>query len=558
MTTATKPTAKSRTRKPEGQWKTDGTKPLNADEEIKREDGGLSARQRVIDIYSKQGFKSIPPEDLAPRFKWLGLYTQRNQNLGGELTSKLSNAELQDEYFMMRVRFDGGRISPQQLRTVGEISRDHARSTADFTDRQNIQLHWIQIEDVPGIWEKLRAVGLDTLLGCGDVPRVILGSPVAGVAEDEIIDATPAIDDIVDNYLPREEFHNFPRKFKTAISGNRRQDVTHEIQDIAFVGVDHPEYGPGFDCFVGGGLSTNPMLSQSLGAWVPLERVPEVWAGVARIFRDYGYRRNRNRARLKFLVAKWGIKKFREVLENEYLDAPLADGEPLTVEPGSRDHLGVHRQKDGNFYLGVKPTVGHATGEQLIAIADVAERFGITRIRTTPMKELLFLDVKEDDIPALSRALDETGLYSQPSEFRRGVISCTGLEFCKLAHVTTKARAIELVDILEDTLGDLDVPISIALNGCPNACARSQVSDIGLKGQIVTDSEGNRVEGFQVHLGGALGLSPDWGRKLRGHKVIADEVPHYVIRLVQKYKEQREEGEQFRHWVLRADEEDLQ
>lgn len=558
MTTATKPTAKSRRRKPEGQWKIDGTKPLNADEEIKREDGGLSARQRVIDIYSKQGFKSIPPEDLAPRFKWLGLYTQRNQNLGGELTSKLSNAELQDEYFMMRVRFDGGRVSPQQLRTVGEISRDHARSTADFTDRQNIQLHWIQIEDVPGIWEKLRAVGLDTLLGCGDVPRVILGSPVAGVAEDEIIDATPAIDDIVDNYLPREEFHNFPRKFKTAISGNRRQDVTHEIQDIAFVGVDHPEYGPGFDCFVGGGLSTNPMLSQSLGAWVPLERVPEVWAGVARIFRDYGYRRNRNRARLKFLVAKWGIKKFREVLENEYLDAPLADGEPLTVEPGSRDHLGVHRQKDGNFYLGVKPTVGHATGEQLIAIADVAERFGITRIRTTPMKELLFLDVKEDDIPALSRALDETGLYSQPSEFRRGVISCTGLEFCKLAHVTTKARAIELVDILEDTLGDLDVPISIALNGCPNACARSQVSDIGLKGQIVTDSEGNRVEGFQVHLGGALGLSPDWGRKLRGHKVIADEVPHYVIRLVQKYKEQREEGEQFRHWVLRADEEDLQ
>lgn len=558
MTTATKPTAKSRTRKPEGQWKIDGTKPLNADEEIKREDGGLSARQRVIDIYSKQGFKSIPPEDLAPRFKWLGLYTQRNQNLGGELTSKLSNAELQDEYFMMRVRFDGGRVSPQQLRTVGEISRDHARSTADFTDRQNIQLHWIQVEDVPGIWEKLRAVGLDTLLGCGDVPRVILGSPVAGVAEDEIIDATPAIDDIVDNCLPREEFHNFPRKFKTAISGNRRQDVTHEIQDIAFVGVDHPEYGPGFDCFVGGGLSTNPMLSQSLGAWVPLERVPEVWAGVARIFRDYGYRRNRNRARLKFLVAKWGIKKFREVLENEYLDAPLADGEPLTVEPGSRDHLGVHRQKDGNFYLGVKPTVGHATGEQLIAIADVAERFGITRIRTTPMKELLFLDVKEDDIPALSRALDETGLYSQPSEFRRGVISCTGLEFCKLAHVTTKARAIELVDILEDTLGDLDVPISIALNGCPNACARSQVSDIGLKGQIVTDSEGNRVEGFQVHLGGALGLSPDWGRKLRGHKVIADEVPHYVIRLVQKYKEQREEGEQFRHWVLRADEEDLQ
>ena len=402
MTTATK--RPPRAKKPEGQWKIDGTAPLNSDEEIKQADDALAVRQRVIDIYSKQGFSSIPAEDLAPRFKWLGLYTQRNQNLGGEMTSKLSNTELQDEYFMMRVRFDGGRADPAKLRAVGEISRDYARSTADFTDRQNIQLHWIQIEDVPAIWEKLRSVGLDTLLGCGDVPRVILGSPVAGVAADEIIDATPAIEEIKNDYLPREEFHNLPRKFKTAISGNSRQDVTHEIQDIAFVGTEHPEYGPGFDCFVGGGLSTNPMLSQSLGAWIPLERVPVVWAGVARIFRDYGFRRNRNRARLKFLVAQWGIEKFRRVLEEEYLDAPLFDGLPLPIAPGNRDHLGVHRQRDGKFYVGVKPTVGHATGEQLIAIADVAEKFGINRIRTTPMKELLFLDVEEEKLLHRSRA----------------------------------------------------------------------------------------------------------------------------------------------------------
>jgi len=183
MATATTTKRKPRANKPEGQWKIDGKEPLNNDEAIKQDDGGLSAKQRVIDIYSKQGFSSIPPEDLAPRFKWLGLYTQRNQNLGGEMTAKLSNAELQDEYFMMRVRFDGGRADPAKLRAVGEISRDYARSTADFTDRQNIQLHWIQIEDVPTIWDKLESVGLGTLMGCGDVPRVILGSPVAGVAE---------------------------------------------------------------------------------------------------------------------------------------------------------------------------------------------------------------------------------------------------------------------------------------------------------------------------------------------------------------------------------------
>ncbi|AZA08368.1 nitrite/sulfite reductase [Corynebacterium pseudopelargi] len=556
-TTTAKPrTQRARPRKPEGQWKIDGTTPLNDDERIKQEDEGLSAKQRVIDIYSKQGFASIPAEDLAPRFKWLGLYTQRKQNLGGELTGQLDNSELQDEFFMMRVRFDGGRVTPQQLRVVGEISRDFARSTADFTDRQNIQLHWIRIEDVPEIWDRLEAVGLSTLMGCGDVPRVILGSPVAGVAADEIIDATPAIDAIVEDYLLRPEFQNLPRKFKSAISGNARQDVTHEIQDVAFIGLEHPEYGPGFECFVGGGLSTNPMLSRSLGAWVPLERVPEVWAGVAGIFRDYGFRRLRNRARLKFLVAQWGIEKFRQVLEEEYLEAPLIDGPSAPIHQGARDHIGVHQQRDGRFYVGVKPTVGHATGEQLIQIAEVAEAFGIQRIRTTPDKELLFLDVEERDVAALSKALDATGLYSTPSEFRRGIISCTGLEFCKLAHVTTKARAIELVDELEARLGDLDVPLKISLNGCPNSCARTQVADIGLKGQTVTDAEGNRVEGFQVHLGGALGL--EWGRKLRGHKVIASELGDYVVRVVEKFKQQREEGEQFRDWVLRASEEDLQ
>ncbi|MBF9011748.1 nitrite/sulfite reductase [Corynebacterium phoceense] len=557
MTTATRErTPRTREKKPEGQWKIDGTEPLNQDEVIKQEDPGLSARQRVIDIYSKEGFSSIPAEDLAPRFKWLGLYTQRKQNLGGELTSTLSNTELQDEYFMMRVRFDGGRVTPEQLRTVGEISRDYARSTADFTDRQNIQLHWIQIEDVPTIWEKLEKVGLSTLMGCGDVPRVILGSPVAGVAEDEIIDGTWAIDQITEKYLLSDDVQNLPRKFKTAISGNARQDVTHEIQDIAFVGREHPELGKGFDCFVGGGLSTNPMLARSLGVFVPLERVPEVWHGVVSIFRDYGFRRLRNRARLKFLVAEWGIDKFREVLETEYLDAPLERAEPVAPHLGNRDHLGVHKQQDGNYYVGVKPTVGHATGEQLIAIADVAERFGVERIRTTPMKELLFLDIKEEVIEPLKAALNETGLYPEPSEFRRGIISCTGLEFCKLAHATTKARAIQLVDELEERVGDLDVPISISLNGCPNACARSQVSDIGFKGQTVTDDEGNRVEGFQVHLGGALGLGEEaWGRKLRGHKVIADEVGEYVTRVVTNFKENSEPGEQFRDWVVRADEE---
>lgn len=553
--TGTKP-RKRRAPKPEGQWKVDGTKPLNDDERIKAEEPAFAVKQRIIEKYSVEGFDSIPAEDLAPRFKWCGLYTQRKQNLGGEFTGE-DNSVLQDKYFMMRIRLDGGLGTTEQFRVIGEISRDYARSTVDFTDRQNVQLHWVEIQNVPTIWEKLEAVGLNTMLGCGDVPRVILGSPVAGIAKDEVIDASPAIEKIHNEYLPRKEFHNLPRKFKTAISGSRRQDVTHEIQDLAFIGVDHPEYGPGFDVYVGGGLSTNPMLAQRLGVWVSLDEVPEFWAATVRLFADYGYRRVRTWARLKFLVANWGVEKFRQVLEDEYLGYRLKGGPAAPINPGHRDHLGVHEQKDGKFYVGVKPTLGHATGEQLLEIADIAEAHGVTRIRPTVTKELLFLDVAGDRVESLVQALAGVGLKANPSEFRRGVLSCTGLEYCKLAHVTTKSHAIELVDELEERFGDLDVPLTININGCPNACARTQIADIGLKGQTVTTPEGERVEGFQVHLGGALGFHPDFGRKLRGHKVTSAGLRDYVIRLVEHFQEERKPGEQFREWALRADEEAL-
>lgn len=547
--------ARPRAKKPEGQWLVDGKAPLNHDEEIKQESPVLDVKQRVIDTYSKGGFDSIDREDLYPRFKWLGLYTQRKQNLGGEFTGE-DNKVLEDKYFMMRVRFDGGICSTEQARAVGELSRDYARSTVDLTDRQNIQFHWVRIEDVPAIWEKLEANGLNTWDACGDVPRVILGSPVAGIAKDEIIDATPAIRKIQE-IVTAEEFQNLPRKFKTAISGNARQDVVHEINDLAFIGVEHPELGPGFECYVGGGLSTNPMLAQSLGAFVTLEQVPDVWAGVVRIFRDYGYRRLRNRARLKFLVAEWGIEKFRQVLEDDYLGYKLPDGPKAPNNLIDRDHIGVHEQKDGKCYIGVKPTLGHMSGEQLIAVADLAERYGITDLRFTPFKELLLLGVAPEDVEKLQGDLEEMGLYSNPSEFRRGLLSCTGLEYCKLAHVTTKSRAIELADELEERFGDLDSPITISLNGCPNACARHQVSDIGFKGQMVVNGEGEKVEGFQVHLGGTIGEGANFGRKLRGHKVLSTELTDYVTRVVQHYVDHREEGETFRQWVVRADEADL-
>ncbi|MGB8960668.1 MAG: nitrite/sulfite reductase, partial [Pseudonocardiaceae bacterium] len=301
----------------EGQWKLGHREPLNRNEQVKKDDDGLNVRARIETIYAHRGFDSIDPADLRGRMRWWGLYTQRKPGIEGGRTGALEPEELDDRYFMMRVRVDGGALTTEQLRVLGEVSQTYARDTADITDRQNIQYHWIRIEDVPAIWQQLEAVGLSTTEACGDCPRVVMGSPVAGICPDEVIDGTPAIDEITHRYLGDPAFSNLPRKYKTAISG--QQDVAHEINDISFVGVVHPQHGPGFDLWVGGGLSTNPKIAQRLGAWVPLAEVPQVWAGVTSVFRDYGYRRLRHRARMKFLIADWGAQRFRKVLETEYL-----------------------------------------------------------------------------------------------------------------------------------------------------------------------------------------------------------------------------------------------
>jgi sulfite reductase (ferredoxin) len=542
----------------EGQWAVGHHTPLNGNEQFKKDDDGLNVRTRIETIYSKRGFDSIDPNDLRGRMRWWGLYTQRKPGIDGGKTAILEPEELDDKYFMLRVRIDGGRLTTAQLRVIGEISEEYARGTADITDRQNIQLHWIRIEDVPAIWEKLEAVGLSTTEACGDCPRVIIGSPVAGIAADEIIDGTPAVDKIHDRYIGNKEFSNLPRKFKTAISGSPVQDVVHEINDIAFVGVVHPEHGPGFDVWVGGGLSTNPRLAERLGAWVPLDEVPDVWAGVVGIFRDYGYRRLRTRARLKFLMADWGPAKFRQVLEDEYLKRPLIDG-PAPEQPSSRwrDHVGVHQQQDGRFYVGFAPRVGRVDGSTLAKIADLAAAHGSDRLRTTVEQKMLILDVEQDQVDSLVAGLEALDFQVKPSPFRRGTMACTGIEFCKLAIVETKARGASLIDELERRMPEFDEPLTININGCPNACARIQTADIGLKGQLVLDADGNQVEGYQVHLGGALGLEAGFGRKVRGLKVTSADLPDYVERVLGRFQAEREDGERFATWAARAGAESL-
>ncbi len=546
----------------EGQWALGYREPLNKNEENKRNDDGLNVRQRILDVYSKYGFDSIDPADLRGRFRWYGLYTQRRPGIDGGKTAVLEPEELDDRYFMLRIRIDGGQLDHRQLTTIADISRRYARGTADVTDRQNIQLHWIEIESVPAIWDALESVGLSTTEACGDTPRVILGCPLAGLDADEVIDATPEIAAIAGQYIGDSAFSNLPRKFKSSISGCAAQCAIHEINDVAFVGVLNEAGEAGYDLWVGGGLSTNPMIGRRLGTFVRPGQVPEVWAGVTGLFRDYGYRRLRHRARIKFLLADWGPEKFREVLEKEYLGYALPDGPaPAAPRGGTRDHVGVHQQRDGNYYVGFAPTVGRLSADALDLIAGLADRYGSGRVRTTTEQKMVILDVPPDRTEDLVNELDKAGLPARPSAFRRHTMACTGIEFCKLAIVETKARAADLIAELERRLPGFETPVTINVNGCPNSCARIQTADIGLKGSLVTGPDGTQVEGFQVHLGGSLnggdGSGSGFGRKVRGLKTTAEDLPDYVERVLRRFEAAREPGESFAAWTVRATEEEL-
>ena len=541
----------------EGQWALGYHEPLNSAEQIKKEDDGLNVRERIDRIFAPGGFRSIGKQDLRSRMRWWGLYTQRVQGVPGERTGSAEPEELEDEFFMMRIRIDGGLMNSEQLHTIAWVSERFGRDVADVTDRQNVQLHWIRIEDVPQIFERLEATGLSTQEACGDTPRVILGCPLAGVTADEVLDGTPEIRAVATRMLGDPAFSNLPRKYKTSISGCRAGCTNHEINDVSFVGVMGPGGAPGYDLWVGGGLSTNPMFGQRLGAFVEPARVPEAWVGVTSLFREYGYRRSRNHARLKFLVKDWGPARVREVLEKEFLDAALPDGPaPVSAPMARRDHVGVFAQKDGRVYVGFAPKAGRITGQQLRMVADLADAYGSGSTRATAQQKLVIVDVDPSRADELVARLDELDLRARPSAFRKGTMACTGIEFCKLAIGETKGRAQWLYTELEHRLPGFDEDIRIHVNGCPNSCARFQVADIGLMSALQPRPDGTKSDAFLVHLGGTMGSDATFGRKVKGVKIYAEDAADYVEALLVRYGQRKREGDTFTSFVneLSADE----
>jgi sulfite reductase (ferredoxin) len=543
----------------EGQWGLGYREPLNTAEQIKKEDDGLNVRERIERIYAPSGFRSIGKQDLRTRMRWWGLYTQRKQGVPAERTGSAEPEELEDEFFMMRIRIDGGQIDAEQLRAIAWASERYGRDVADVTDRQNVQLHWIRIEDVPAIWERLGSVGLSTQEACGDTPRVILGCPLAGVTAAEVFDATPDIRAVADRFIGDPSFSNLPRKYKTSIAACEAGCTNHEINDVSFVGVRGPDGELGYDLQVGGGLSTNPMFAQRLGAFVPRSRTAEVWAGVTGLFREYGYRRSRNHARFKFLVKDWGPERVREVLEKEFLEhGPLPDGPPPPAAPmGAREHLGLMPQHDGRVSVGFAPRAGRIAGHQLRIVADLAETYGTGSVRATAQQKLVIVGVDPGRADELIAHLDDLDLRARGSSFRRSTMACTGIEFCKLAIGETKGRAAWLTSELEERFPRFDEDVRIHVNGCPNSCARFQVADIGLMSALRTRPDGTKSDAFLVHLGGTMGESASFGRKVRGVKIYAEDAADYVEVLLRRYTQQRAADDTFSSFVSSLDDDAL-
>ena len=527
-------------------------------ERLKREFNpwqGIEAIRR----FAHDGFDSIPPEWIGTYFRWWGVYTQGDG--AGVLGGKNGEGRALP-YFMVRIRIPNGFLKSEQLRAIANLTERYARGIADITVRQNIQLHWITIEALPELLQELWRVGLNTTGACGDVTRNVTGCPVAGVDADELCDASPLAFAVNEMLAGNAEFYNLPRKFKVSISGCRVWCPYPEINDIGLTATTRIIAGQsetGFSLRVGGGLSTDPFLGARLNAFVRWQQVVPVVKGVAELFRDASeLREHRERARLKFLFLRhgWTANDFQKELERRIgfaLD-PAADEQP--PRDVYRDHVGIHPQKQAGYcYVGAAVLRGRITPEQMRAAADLADRFANGELRTTNMQNLLIVNVSRINAELLAKELDGVGLRVGASPFWRGVIACSGTEFCKLAITETKSFSRWLVEELDERLPGFDQHLKLHVTGCPNSCGQHWIADIGIEGKKIRVAD-RMVDAYYFCLGGAVGLNQATARPV-GYRCAGTEVPEAIERLLRTYLQLRDPGENLRHFFARHSETEL-
>ena len=518
-------------------------------ERLKREKNPWEIFDEVR-AFARQGRSSVVPEWAGAYFKWWGIYTQGDGigAVGGK-----GGEGLATDYFMMRIGLPNGLLTSHQLRTIAGITKKHARNLADITTRQNIQLHWLTIEDIPEIVDTLDSIGLSPKGACGDVVRNVTGCPLAGIDHEEIADASPLAVEIAHALVANPEFYNLPRKFKISATGCPVWCSYPEINDIAFTAVKNAAGELGYTVRVGGGLSNEPHLAVKLDAFVRPDRAVDVAGAITAIFRDQEVlRESRDRARIKYLFIKenWTAESFLAEIEYRlgYKFEPAApEALPQDV---LRDHVGIHRQKQpGLSYVGASVLRGRLTGDQLAAAADLAERYGNGQLRTTIMQNLIFVNIDSARAADLAQELQHIGLHVEGTPFWRGAIACTGTEFCKLAISETKGFTRWLVDELEDRLPGFDQQLKLHVTGCPNSCGQHWIADIGLEGKKIKH-QGKMVDAFYFCVGGAVGAHAAIARPV-GYRAPATEVPDALTRLLSAYLNERTPGENLRSYFSR-------
>ncbi len=506
--------------------------------------------------FARAGRESVMPEWAGVYFKWWGVYTQGD---GAGVTGGKAGEGLQSDYFMMRIIAPTGQLSATQMRTVAELTKRYARNQADITVRQNIQLHWLTIESLPDVVDALEKVGLSPKGACGDVVRNVTGCPLAGIDGHELFDASPVALAIAEDLIANEAFYNLPRKFKISVTGCPLWCSYPEINDIGLTAAMRGNE-KGFNLRVGGGLSSEPHLALKLPCWVPEDRAFAVCRAITEIFRDQqGLRQSRDRARMKYLFMRegWTAESFLAEL-NQRLGFTLPPAAPEIVpEDVLRDHVGIHPQRQpGLSYVGASVLRGRLTGDQLAAVADLAERYGSGHMRTTVGQNLLFIDIPTERAGAFAQELAQHSIKVEGSQFWRGAVACTGTEFCKLAITETKGFTRWLVDELEERVPEFDQQLRLHVTGCPNSCGQHWIADIGIEGKKIKH-DGRMVDAYYFCVGGSVGRHAGTARPV-GYRIPATEVPEAIERLLKTYQGRRlGNGETLRAYFARHSNDEL-
>jgi ferredoxin-nitrite reductase len=545
---------------------------MNTVEQWKQEKHPLDVIEDVYE-YAEEGLTFDEIEERAgdgewERLKWAGMYSHGRQR----------------GYFMMRTKVPGGYLTPEQAEVIGEVARDYATAPdeyggdeqnevwgdafLDITTRQDIQKHWIEVEDVPEIWDRYDEVGLTTIQGCGDSARNVLGCPAAGLDHHECFDAQPVVDAVSDFFTNNREYANLPRKFKMTITGCREDCAQSQINDVGMTPARKEVGGEdqyGFHVRVGGGLSDGPRMASDLDVFVPPGDAVEFTRAVAQTFKELGDRNNRGVCRMRYLVQQLGAERFEAAVRDRCgVDLPTR-GTDLTR--GYRgDHVGVHEQKEeGLYYVGFNVIAGRMGGEEFIQAARAAERYGTddASVRLATDQNFLVTHVPEENLDSLLNEPFARKYRPDPGPFSRGAVGCTGSEFCSYGIIETKKRVRRWAKALDrriDTPDDLEV-VRMHMSGCSASCAQPQIADIGFRGETVklddpertTNEEGDAVvEGMDFGLGGSLGSDNeflDWVEAA----VPADAVVPALEQLFSAFSRERTEDERFYEWCRRVD-----